>query len=105
VPQRTIDAHTGWRRCDERLIYLHADGGIGPDGLVQGIAVALPGELSRFRLPDPPSADALTSGIRGSLAMIAVAPVTALVTPRVVIPIHCGRFIDNTAGPDDVVAA
>lgn len=74
VPQRMIYAHTGWRRCGETWAYLHAGGGIGPDGPLEGMEVALPGDLSRFILPAPPSGAALTGAIRSSLKMIEAAP-------------------------------
>ena len=41
----------GWRRIDGDWIYLHAGGGIGKDGPVDGIEVDPPGELSHCVLP------------------------------------------------------
>lgn len=74
VPRRTIYAHTGWRRCGETWTYLHAGGGIGADGSVEGIEVTLPGDLSRFCLPAPPTGEALNGAIRASFKMIEAAP-------------------------------
>lgn len=74
MPQRTIYAHTGWRQCEDTWVYLHAGGGIGPDGPLEGIEVVLPGDLSRFCLPPPPSGEALISAIRTSFKMIEAAP-------------------------------
>jgi hypothetical protein len=70
VPERRVYAHTGWRDG----IYLHAGGGIGPDGLVPGVEVSLSGPLALFALPDPPEGEALRAAVRASLGMLDVAP-------------------------------
>lgn len=94
VPQRTIYEHTGWRRCGETWTYLHASGGIGADGPVEGIEVALPGDLSRFCLPAPPTGEALASAIRRSFKMVEAAP------EGVTIPILAGVYRAVLGGAD-----
>ncbi len=80
VPERRVYAHTGWRDG----IYLHAGGGIGPDGLVPGVEVSLSGPLSLFALPDPPEGEALRAAVRASLGILDVAP------DRLTVPLLAG---------------
>ena len=75
VKTRRIFAHTGWRKLDTgEWGFLHANGAVGPNGPVMGIEVALPQALSRYALPDPPSAPDLVKAIKASLACLSVAP-------------------------------
>ncbi|MDP9363543.1 MAG: DUF3854 domain-containing protein, partial [Chloroflexota bacterium] len=75
VPERRVYTHTGWRRLDGGgWVYLHAGGGIGVDGPVAGVEVALPDAMDRFRLPDPPVDDERLAAVRGSLALIDALP-------------------------------
>ncbi|MDQ3184029.1 MAG: hypothetical protein M3Q62_10940, partial [Actinomycetota bacterium] len=50
VDERRIYTHTGWRLVDNRWVYLHGGGAIGPEGMLENIEVRLNGELSRYRL-------------------------------------------------------
>jgi hypothetical protein len=72
--QRVEYLHTGWREVDGHWYYLHATGAIGQDGPATGIAVALPGALTRFELPAPPEGAALATGVRASLRLLDLAP-------------------------------
>lgn len=69
TPHRaTVYAHTGWVRLGERWVYLHATGGIAPEGAVEGLEVDLPPALSSFTLP-PTGGDA-----RALLRLLDAAP-------------------------------
>ncbi len=74
VPERVIYAHTGWREHEGGWAYLHAGGAIGAQGAVPNVEVALPGDLARIALPEPPTGEALIAAIRASLNVASVAP-------------------------------
>jgi hypothetical protein len=57
VPRKTIYRHVGWRNMDGRWIFLHGDGGIGPEGPVKDIWVELHEGLDAYRLPEPLKGD------------------------------------------------
>lgn len=85
VPTRTVHTATGW--CEEggRWLYLHAGGAVGTEGAVER-EVRLPAPLDRFRLPTPPSEDALRGAVAASLRLLEVAP-------RVVtVPLHAAMW-------------
>jgi hypothetical protein len=67
APKRTIYAHLGWRKIDDRWLYLHAGGAIGADGPVGGYDVRPGGELAYYILP--PVRD-LKKAVQASLAML-----------------------------------
>ncbi len=75
VPTRRVFRHLGWRQVGGGWIYLHAGGGIGPDGPEPGIEVDADGggALSRFTLPDPPTGADLADAVRASLRILDVA--------------------------------
>jgi hypothetical protein len=56
VERTTMYAHLGWRVIDDKWVYLHAEGGIGANGAVEGVSVD-DKILTRYRLPDPPPLD------------------------------------------------
>ncbi|MGK0620182.1 DUF927 domain-containing protein, partial [Meiothermus cerbereus] len=72
--QATVYAHTGWVRQGGDWVYLHAGGGIGPDGSVDGLEVDLPPELSGFALPQPPTGEAEPEAHRRLLGMLEAGP-------------------------------
>lgn len=72
--QATVYAHTGWVRQGGDWVYLHAGGGIGPEGSVEGLEVDLPPELSGFALPQPPTGEAEPEAHRRLLAMLEAGP-------------------------------
>ena len=74
IPERSVLTHTGWRKCDDGWVFLHAGGAIGTIGTVLEIVVALPSTLTRVALPTPLTGDPLREAIRASLALLNVAP-------------------------------
>jgi len=86
VPTRRVFRHLGWRQVETRWVYLHAGGGIGPDGTEPGIDVDMAGggALARFTLPDPPDGAKLADAIRASLRILDVAP------RRLTVPVFAG---------------
>lgn len=70
----TVYAHTGWIRQGGAWVYLHAGGGIGPQGSVGGLEVELPPELARFALPDPPEGGAEREAALLLLGILETAP-------------------------------
>lgn len=74
VAERRLYTHLGWREINGQWVYLHAGGGLGAQGAVPGIEVT-PGEaLGHYRLPPPPTGEALREAIRASLRFLEVAP-------------------------------
>ena len=86
VPARHVYSHTGWRKLDDRWLYLHAGGAIGQVGQVKDVHVELTGSLERRTLPDPLEREALIEGIRASLGFWELAPDT------VTVPLHAGTY-------------
>src|SRR5262249_51643583 len=39
APRRVVYCHTGWVKAEGTWLYLHADGAIGPNGLVDSVSV------------------------------------------------------------------
>ncbi len=74
VPLDKVYTHLGWRTHEGQNVYLHASGGIGKDGVVPGVQVSLPEQLSRYHLPPPPRKGALSDAVRASLRVLDVAP-------------------------------
>src|SRR5215217_2549343 len=86
VEERRVYTHTGWREVDGIWVYLHGDGAIGPEGVLEDIEVRLNGELSRYRLPAPPVGEILKAAVRSSLRTWEVGP------DRLVISQHAGAY-------------
>jgi hypothetical protein len=53
VPRVKVFTSLGWHEHDGKPIYCHAGGVIGADGPVPGVEVAVPSQLSAYRLPEP----------------------------------------------------
>src|SRR6202162_661494 len=68
--ERTIYAHTGWRKLDGGWAYLHGGGALGGTGAVAEVETSLPAALAPFILPVPPTAAYLRNAIRASLAVL-----------------------------------
>jgi DNA polymerase-1 len=65
--RRTVRGHTGWLRLpDKTLLFLHARGAIGKDGVVTGIEVEVEGKLRGYCLPTPPNGAELQAAVRWS---------------------------------------
>ena len=73
VPQRLVYSHTGWREMSDGMVYLHAGGAIGSDGLLTEIATSLEPPLAGFSLPAPPGSEQLRTAIQASVRMLDVA--------------------------------
>jgi len=74
ISARRVYTHTGWRRIDDRWLYLHGGGAIGPNGPVADAEVSLPSTLAAFELPPPPAGDDLRRAVRVSLELTDLAP-------------------------------
>ena len=75
VECKKVFAHFGWRKYDGEWVYLHAQGGIGKNGVVDGINVDPNNDnLRDYILPNPPTGDNLIIAIRASLSIITLAP-------------------------------
>ena len=95
VPQRTIYAHTGWRKIEEQVVYLHAGGGIGAAGAVEGIETDLSGQgLALALLPDPPQGEELKAAIRSSLSLLDLGPL------HVTAPLYASIWRATLGGAD-----
>jgi hypothetical protein len=77
--QRMVYAHIGWRKVDGHWLYLHGNGGIGASGIIESVEVELEGQLSHYRLPAPPTGQALVEAVRASWNLwdVATAEVSA----------------------------
>jgi hypothetical protein len=93
-PERKVYAHLGWREVAGTWCYLHAGGAIGPVGPVPDVEVALPPDLQRYRLPDPPTGTTLADSIQASLGLLGVAG------DRVTVPTYCGIWRAVLGGCD-----
>src|SRR5262249_19552016 len=74
VKERRVFTHLGWRKIEDRWVYLHAEGAIGKAGAEPGIEVAVPSALERYVLPDPPEGEMLHAALKASLQVLTVAP-------------------------------
>ncbi|MHB0912154.1 MAG: DUF3854 domain-containing protein [Armatimonadota bacterium] len=86
VTSRVVFTHTGWRELEGTNIYLHAGGGIGPEGKVEGVEVDLPRALSNFVLPEPATGEDLVNGICACMRVLGLAPL------HVTVPLFAGAF-------------
>lgn len=100
--QRTIYAHTGWRRINGKLAYLYHGGAIG----AEGVCVELEGNLSSYTLPEQggslkPSLELLDVVPRRIsiplLGHIFLAPLTEFLTQAGFPPMHT-LFLAGTSG-------
>jgi hypothetical protein len=74
VPRRQVFTHTGWRKADDQMVYLHAGGAIGTGGVVPTVEVTLPAPLAGYVLPPPPTGEIRRRCIELSLGLLTVAP-------------------------------
>jgi len=72
IPRETIYAHLGWRKVNDKWLYLHAGGAIGEEGPVSDVLVDIDQQLHDYRLPEPPSDP--REAVRTSLRLLEVAP-------------------------------
>ena len=72
--ERRIFTHTGWRKIDDRWLFIHRSGAVGPEGAVPGVNVRLPGTLSRYELVVPGSEADAIAAVGASLKPIELGP-------------------------------
>jgi len=72
--ERCIYTHTGWRKVDDRRLFLHAGGAIGADGAVAGVNVRLSGAMGRFDLRLSAGTDTLAAAVKASLRLVGLGP-------------------------------
>jgi hypothetical protein len=70
----TIYRHLGWTQIDGASVYLHARGGIGPNGAVEGVEVEPGRALEGFVLPPPPEGEEEREAVRELWGLLGVAP-------------------------------
>jgi DNA polymerase I-like protein with 3'-5' exonuclease and polymerase domains len=74
VTSATVYRHLGWTQIDSQWVYLHAEGGIGPDGPVVGVEVDVDRTLRPWVLPPPPSEHELRDCLRALRQLWEVGP-------------------------------
>lgn len=80
IAEQYVYQHTGWTVIRGANVYLHAGGGIGPEGAMD-LEVELDRALRHYDLPTPPEGDALITAIHGAIELLEVAP------DRIIIPL------------------
>ncbi len=81
-PERAvIYAHLGWTEIDSKPVFIHAGGGIGGAGAVDGIEVDPGTALAGFVLPEPPAPDEVAGIIRDVLTLPGTLAPDAIVWP------------------------
>lgn len=104
---RQIYTHTGWRKIDGELVYLHAGGAITANGARDDIDVELEDNLMNYHLPHPPEPPALVDAVRKSLLQMRLVNdgVGAVQLARIYGPPlggwyrqDCGVFVDGRSG-------
>lgn len=86
IKRRRVYLATGWWKIDGRPVYLHAGGGIGPDGPRSDIEVDLSGDLSKFELPPPCPARQLRAAFERTLELL------ALTKPSIAYPLLAATY-------------
>src|SRR5262245_48143282 len=98
VPRQDVYAHLGWRQIHGKFVFLHAAGGIGPEGADPDVQVELTGSLTQFVLPDPPTGSALVQPVRASLGLLA--DKNRLAPDRITFPGVCAVYRAPLGGSD-----
>jgi hypothetical protein len=70
IPERSVFAHTGWRKVNGLWVFLHSGGATGRHGAVPDIEVSLPESLRGFQLPDPPTGAELRRAVLASIRFL-----------------------------------
>jgi hypothetical protein len=70
----TIYRHLGWTRIGGAWVYLHARGGIGAEGVVEGLEVEPGRALEGFQLPAPPEGPEEARAIEELWGLLSVFP-------------------------------
>jgi hypothetical protein len=84
-----VYTHTGWHRLPGgEHVYLHAGGAIGSAGAVDGLEVAPPSSLRRYRLLAPPAGASEREAVRASLGIAD----PAMAPDRLTIPVLAAAY-------------
>lgn len=70
--KRRVFTHTGWRKIEGEMWYLHGGGAIGAQS-VKDVEVRLPDSLLPAILPEPPDAEALKDAVSAMLELMRLA--------------------------------
>ncbi|MBL4846128.1 MAG: toprim domain-containing protein [Planctomycetes bacterium] len=84
-PQQRVFTHLGWRKVEDRWVYLHGGGAIGESGAVADVRVRLDDPLSRFELPEAPEGDELVEALQACLRFLELGP-KRLTIPLLALP-------------------
>ncbi|MCC6748825.1 MAG: hypothetical protein IT371_14295 [Deltaproteobacteria bacterium] len=87
--ERTVYAHTGWRKVAGEWIYIHGSGALGGRGAVPDVHVELEAPLDRFVLPADP--DDVRGAVGVSLALLGAGP------PDVMVPLLAATYLGPLA--------
>ena len=94
IPEKSVFAHTGWRKIDGSWTYLHSGGGITDEGVTSEEEIALGGNLSKYSLPAPPTGDELREAVRANLRFLELAP------DRITYPLYAAIYRSVIGGND-----
>jgi len=94
IDERLIFSHSGWRKFGDEYRFLHGNGAIGPEGLIEDVRVELPPSLAALKLPAPPMGEKLRSAIRSSLKLLNIAP------KWITVPLQAGVYRAPLGGCD-----
>lgn len=83
--ERRIYTHTGWRKVDDEIVYLHGGGGIGANS-VKNVEVRLPDSLSPAIMPEPPGKEEYAE------AMSAILELANLAADEIMLPVIGAAF-------------
>lgn len=73
--------HTGWIERDGEHVFLAANGGLGPNGLITEVGTELPGKLALVEFPEPSDGEALRGDALAYLHFLTLA------TPAITAPL------------------
>ncbi len=74
VVQQRVYAHLGWRRHQDRWLYLCANGALGSGGLARDVQVQLPQALEHYQFYLSETSSLCHASVRASLGCLSVAP-------------------------------
>lgn len=74
LQKRTVYAHTGWRKIDDEMCYLHGAGAITGQGNRTDISVRLPDNLRSFKLPDPATKKDIQAAYESTVEFLNIFP-------------------------------
>lgn len=97
--------YVGWVEHGDRLVYVHAGGAIGAEGVVHDLTAVPAGPLRHFALPAPPTGVEAQRAVRAVLDLLSMEPATVMV-PMVALAFHAplggARLAFHATGITDV---